>query len=348
MNSLYSNSENQKLIWEMINKTPQINSVFPPNLPSSVQIKEQWFISIMKTFHEQNPNVYTRDQLLQLNRNTLSYMMDDLKKKTNDTSIVTPAPVPISSTISQSQPKYKTIKDSYETEPKLTGNFVENSSAQYTRMEPRSNSYTNIYEERQKEYDSMLRGVLPMPVQFEQIEDKKIQNITELTEQYRKSRELEIPAPIAPAVTIVKNQSSDNTGGILKLKLHENLPQEIIEKDVIPVSVFTQIQPEKEKEKEKHIHWSVPLEQGYNDRNIKEYKEIAYMRHQLEIINKRINDMETRFTTTNTSNQSEINSVVERIQMVASKKHSYSAEEKYPANYICEYPEYIECDIDES
>jgi hypothetical protein len=239
MNSLFSTIENQQLLWEMINKTPLINVHFPPSHSDSHLNKEKWFLSILNTFHQKNPHVYKKDDLLQMNRSTLSFLMNDLKNKNSNMN--------------------NQLNDK-------TNQIETDLNSRYTRIEPRSNSYTNSYEERQKEYESMLQGVLPTPVQFEKIEDKKIQNITELTEQYRKSRELEVQ--IHP-INHVKNPTD------IKLTLHETIP----ENDIMDVLNIVNI---KQTNTEKHIHWA------------DSFTEISYLHEQIKLLKSRMDDFEKR------------------------------------------------------
>ena len=293
MNSLYSTIENQQLLWEMINKTPLITVHFPPNLSESIPNKEKWFLSILNEFHQKNPYIYKKDDLLQMNRSTLSCLMNDLKNKNTNTNNTN------TNNINTNNINTNNTNN--------TNNQIDTDlNSRYTRIEPRSNSYTNSYEERQKEYESMLHGVLPTPVQFEKIEDKKIQNITELTEQYRKSRELDMP--ITPIM--------ENTTNI-KLTLHEPLH----EKDVIDVlNVIDVVKTNAEK----HIHWADSFTEISNlheqikllksrmddfDRQIKEIQ--IPLQHYVKI------DSSTQVDAIQIDNINDIDNVVERIQKIA-------------------------------
>jgi len=76
--SLFISTENQQLLYGMINKTPEIN-VF-----TTVEEKNQWFRSIVERFFKQLPQTITRDKLKEINREVLGYMMNSLRSISNE------------------------------------------------------------------------------------------------------------------------------------------------------------------------------------------------------------------------------------------------------------------------
>jgi len=71
--SLYVRAENQTLLWNTIQKMPQFHT-------SPIQ-KEQWFSNIIRQFYEKNQHVQMNTGDLQaLNRQTIAYMVEDLRK----------------------------------------------------------------------------------------------------------------------------------------------------------------------------------------------------------------------------------------------------------------------------
>ena len=72
--SLFISKENQNLLYEMINKTPEINKVF-----SSVDEKNKWFRRSIESQYEQLPQVITREILLMTNRKVLSSMVEQIR-----------------------------------------------------------------------------------------------------------------------------------------------------------------------------------------------------------------------------------------------------------------------------
>lgn len=70
--ALYIHPENQKLLWTTIQKNPKFQQ-----LPFS---KEEWFSNIIKSFYEKvQYKVLSQPELMQLNRQTISYMMEDIQ-----------------------------------------------------------------------------------------------------------------------------------------------------------------------------------------------------------------------------------------------------------------------------
>jgi hypothetical protein len=139
---------------------------------------------------------------------------------------------------------------------------------------------------RQKEYQSMMKGPpIPTPIQFEQIEDKKIQNMEELAEQYRRMRELEIPAlpssfsssSPTPTTNVSIQSTNNDVPPPYKLKLSdtEELSKNEIELDIRPLS--------------KRVHWQE--EEG--DRQINDlYNEISSLKQIIAELSLRIEKIE--------------------------------------------------------
>jgi hypothetical protein len=72
--SLFISQENQNLLYEMINKTPEINQVF-----SNVDEKNRWFRRMIELQYDQLPKNITREVLLATNRQILSSMVTYLR-----------------------------------------------------------------------------------------------------------------------------------------------------------------------------------------------------------------------------------------------------------------------------
>jgi hypothetical protein len=76
--ALYIHPENQELLWKIVNKNPMIQEYFmryPPN------IKETWFKQIVSAFYDKNRNnTFNTENLYEINRDTLNYMVQDVKR----------------------------------------------------------------------------------------------------------------------------------------------------------------------------------------------------------------------------------------------------------------------------
>jgi len=76
--SLYIHPENQTLLWNTLQKNPKFH-----NLTIN---KQEWFSNIIKAFYEniQYLPPLTPQDLLQINRQTITYMMEEINTLLND------------------------------------------------------------------------------------------------------------------------------------------------------------------------------------------------------------------------------------------------------------------------
>ena len=158
----YIHPENQKLLWNTIQKTPIFN-----NLGSR---QTQWFKSVIQHFYEEYPNakiIKSKDELQNINRATISFMVNSLKEL-----VQTKHPPPASS-----DPNY--------------GNTILPST---TGSNERMSYYNDQFNNRQKEYESMNSKPLPPSndIVAEKISDEAITNMDELIRQQMEQRELEL------------------------------------------------------------------------------------------------------------------------------------------------------------
>jgi uncharacterized small protein (DUF1192 family) len=158
----YVHPENQKLLWNTIQKTPIFN-----NLGSQ---QSQWFKSVIQHFYEEYPNaktIKTKDELQTINRTTISFMVNSLKE------MFQPKQTPTS----LSQPNYGNTS--------LPSTSGSNERVSY---------YNDQFNNRQKEYESMNTKPLPPSndIVSEKISDEAITNMDELIRQQMEQRELEL------------------------------------------------------------------------------------------------------------------------------------------------------------
>ena len=86
--ALYISTENQTMLWEMINKVTNFSTVFP--LTSSLESKTSWFKSQIQQIYQKLPPNISREQLKQINRDTLTTMLQSLQSIQQNTSPITP------------------------------------------------------------------------------------------------------------------------------------------------------------------------------------------------------------------------------------------------------------------
>lgn len=172
--SLYIKNDNQALIWKTIHKTPLIDNFFRSYPPGS---QEVWFRNIIKIFHIRNPNIINQDNLSRINRDTIAYMVNDLKQKSNP-PILSSNPL-----VNYQEP---TTEYSRNSDLNTKDEFAE--------------KFTN----RQKEYETMMKKPETPEIQFtEKLEDGVINNMDELIQKQLKEREMDMLkyAPTPPIST---------------------------------------------------------------------------------------------------------------------------------------------------
>jgi len=260
--SKYIQQENQKLLWNVSQKIPSIQQIFP-----ETRQQEEWFRNIIQHFYEQHKTEsISKHRLTALNKETIQYMIESLKPHNNNSNSILktgsgvfsggkPPNVGGRSPVSTLAETFRKVSFESERTPNnstrvetplrgsLTGlrpsllvtsstpsvydestlrsdnlegfkphsdlasvNFS-SSNSNFTELNnqlhitPRPNAPptehrgipTKILEERQLEYDSMLKRELPTePVFREFIEDKAIDNMEELIQQQLRLRELDV------------------------------------------------------------------------------------------------------------------------------------------------------------
>ena len=174
--SLYVVSENQELLWNVISKNSYIQTFFSKYNPDT---KVNWFKTIVSKFYDQYRNQkLTVNYLNRVNKETISYMIQNIREQTNTSSNPT-SPINYTNAV---QPV-----NSYaiNTPPIVTNN--------------RQELYANQFEQRQSEYAAMTKRNIPDDVNFtENNDDGVIENMDTLVQQQLKQREYDmnnIPPP---------------------------------------------------------------------------------------------------------------------------------------------------------
>jgi hypothetical protein len=169
--AVYVTGENQEMLWNLIHKNPQILEYFSNK---TITEKTEWFKNIIRSFYYENQyKDLSIDELKQINKDTLTYMVKYIKQIVQ---------IPISN-------------DPMPTEEiKKTPNLE------------------NQFQNRQKEYDQMLEKPAPENITFsEKIEDTVISNMDELIKIHLEQREKELmdvlpvrPTQVEPAPTEIE------------------------------------------------------------------------------------------------------------------------------------------------
>lgn len=159
--SLYVVPANQEMLWNVINKNVYIQQYFGK---FSHETQHQWFQQIIRYFYEKyKSTTITVNDLHTINRDTIAYMMDDVRKK------VETAPPAYSSM------GYSAIHAPTQINPEI-----------------KQDAYKNDYQTRKLEYEQMTERKPPEGIDFrEKTADSAISNMDELIKQHLKQREIE-------------------------------------------------------------------------------------------------------------------------------------------------------------
>ena len=130
--SLFISKENQTLLYDMIHKTPEINTAF-----SSTEQKNEWFRNIILNHYQSLPPNLTREILLSTNRQVLAYMVSSLRERGKSAN-----PPKIQYTPIYDNPKPKAIDFSEKIEDEVITNMAELIEQQKRMRERELQEYT--------------------------------------------------------------------------------------------------------------------------------------------------------------------------------------------------------------
>lgn len=201
--SLYILPENQTLIWNTISKVS--------NFQKKEQ-KQEWFRSIIQQFYNKtNPHIGVQE-LRSLNKETIQYMIQDLKKN------------------NQSFSYHGFSSNNLFSNNSLEANTME--SRDYL-MEQKKSEINDQFENRQQEYGSMLQRPQVEEIDFSEKkqDDVPLENIDSLLQRQMKEREYDIQplqtkTPKVESIEPVKNDSPVSLD-IQNLDEQEKMPKQV-------------------------------------------------------------------------------------------------------------------------
>jgi len=166
--TLYISQENQTLLWQMIQKTQPFITVFQH---SPIESKTNWFKSQIQKIYQQLPPSINREQLKQINRDTLTNMIQDLTRLQANSM-----KTPINPTDQIDRPPFSRLS-----------------------KDPSVKSIT----EYETQYKSLLETPKPQVPDFsEKFDDQPIPDMDLLIKEHQRQREEELknfgPPPIIP------------------------------------------------------------------------------------------------------------------------------------------------------
>jgi predicted small secreted protein len=198
----YIDHNNQTILWNTIKNVDLLNEVFG----NAENMKVSWFKNIIEFFYTSMPKntVYESGVLVAKNKETIAYMIDNLKTIKN---------TKINKNIHAIQSPPSNIQNQF------VGNNSPTSSIYSRDGTNRTNAFLANFSERQKEYENMIKKPAPPTENIfeDKIEDSVISNMDELIKQHMKQREDELSMYAMPAPPGTLNQS-EPTGVQVSLK----------------------------------------------------------------------------------------------------------------------------------
>ena len=236
---MYIHPENQELLWKVVNKNPVIEQYFS-TYPTKIQ--ESWFKQIISSFYEQNRNnVANSDQLYEINKNTLTYMVQDINRNVqyvNEKRRSTTNQPDASTTLSSLPPASSpTVPCSTVLRTSASGSSsdkfgqeVINRNTQLNQNIPtsqndflkphsvtenREDKFTNQYNQYQQNYQAMFDKKVPESIDFrEKFDDQPISgNMDELVQRHLRERDEELKRyampPVMPNLVPIINNNNN-------------------------------------------------------------------------------------------------------------------------------------------
>ena len=167
--ALYIHPENQQLLWKIANKNPMVQEYFAAYPPT---IQETWFKQVISSFYEQNRHtVSTSEQLYEINKNTLNYMVQDVKRN-------------IQFMLEQKQ---RLQEPAANFSPPLMPQT-------YSVTENKEDRFISQYNQYQQNYHTMFDKKVPDSIDFrEKIDDAPISgNMEDLIQKHLRERDEEL------------------------------------------------------------------------------------------------------------------------------------------------------------
>jgi hypothetical protein len=143
--SLFTSVDNQQMLWNLINKSKNFATCF-----NNQEEMQNWFRNIIENFHINNREPFNMIQLKQMNTTVIQYMIQSIKNIHYSEALENEKTVPV-----------------YETEAQHVG-------TQDTRPQETENTTLNSYEERQKEYYSLLEPQQPKNIDFTEKKENSV------------------------------------------------------------------------------------------------------------------------------------------------------------------------------
>jgi len=283
--SLYIHAENQEILWQILQTVPALQTFQCPDKPA-------WFRSIVSKFYEANQfKLFSSAELQQMNRDTIAYMVRELNQATvaNASTTVSTSAASGPTEVAPIHPDENlhsysftnsflpgtsafestdvAIHDNGATIPKM-GVHPKTVTRNYLSQQKQS-VVNERFAQRQQEYDTMIKGVAPKPIDFRQpmtsMDDGILENISDLVQKYRQERDLlSEPPPALPAATAlppVQPRPAKTVAQIDKPMIRHSINRSTVTEPLVNELVDVTDLDLMEISTHKNVRWSETLEE---------------------------------------------------------------------------------------
>jgi hypothetical protein len=216
------------MLWDSIQTSPLFNVCF-----KNEDQKNIWFKNIIRMFYQKSPKKIGNVELTEINKNTIVYMLKDMK-----TMLLPPPEI----TASNTNTSVEVVPSNDET---IGMPYISNYDKNQGREE-RIKTIESRLVEKQHEMDSFNRPP-PPEIDFRMVEkDEPILNIDELLQKHIRERELyqEIPQQLQPPSSIIQEEIPSSI--IIQEEIPpQEIPQQFVS-EIVSEIVSEQLQPQEE------------------------------------------------------------------------------------------------------
>ena len=250
----FVSSNNQSLLWKVINNTPQTINYFA-DAPHGE--KEKWFQYIIGQIYNQyrGQNFSLKD----MNKRAIDAMLQTLAPLQSAPSVPYQTKSPLQSAPSQSAPSQSATKSP---------------SAPMHVVRTKEQTLNDQFSRRQAEYDLMTKKETPTPHFTENVKDEAILDLNSAVEAYKRNRneDLDVILPPPPSANdksldkdkpLVSDKSLDKDKPLVSDKsLDKPLPIKLNLKDAQPISLSVE-----EELPKKVVQWGDNTEHVFDNNN---------------------------------------------------------------------------------
>jgi hypothetical protein len=230
MTTQFVHSNNQSLLWKVINNTQQTINYFANAPPGE---KEKWFQAIIGHVYNQynGQNISLRD----INKRAIDFMLQSLQTTSvkAPSALAHPSSVPYQSAASaHPSAPYQSAASAHPSVPYQSTALAH----PYQTVKSREQQLTDQFTRRQAEYESMVKKDVPTPHFTENVKDEAIQDLGSAVKEYMKQRDQDIEIP-KPADSPLPMASQSAPASPMHLRSAPSVPLKLNLNNTEPISL---------------------------------------------------------------------------------------------------------------